>query len=115
MLRHLQETGAIARLSGSPGSGVELTDAGLSAGIKEVIGRRLSRLSEACNSALGIAAVIGREFDVAVLEAVADLSDDELLDALEEAVRAQLVSESREVSGGSPSGMHWCVRRCTAN
>jgi DNA-binding winged helix-turn-helix (wHTH) protein/tetratricopeptide (TPR) repeat protein len=109
MLRHLKETGAIARLSGSPKGAVELMDVGLSEGIREVIGRRLSRLSEACNSALSIAAVIGREFDMAVLEAVADLADEELLDALEEGVRAQLVSESREV-GGRFAFMHALVR-----
>jgi DNA-binding winged helix-turn-helix (wHTH) protein/tetratricopeptide (TPR) repeat protein len=109
MLRHLKETGAIARLAGSVGSAVDLMDVGLSEGIREVIGRRLSRLSDACNSALSIAAVIGREFDIAVLEAVTDLADDTLLDALEEAGRAQLVSESREVRGRF-AFMHALVR-----
>jgi len=48
MLQHLKETGAIARVSGMTGRTIEIGDLGLSEGIKEVIGQRLSRLSEAC-------------------------------------------------------------------
>ena len=96
MLRNLAETGALDRVGGRI---TEIANLGLSEGIKEVIGRRLSRLSEACNRVLGVAAIIGREFDATLLEAVADLPDNDLLDALEEATRAQLVGESRQVSG----------------
>src|SRR6266852_5992110 len=99
MLQHLKETGAIARVSGVTGRTIEIEDLGLSEGIKEVIGQRLSRLSEACNRVLSVAAIIGREFDATLLEAIADLPGNELLDAIEEATRAQLISESREVSG----------------
>jgi len=95
MLRHLKETGAIDRVGGP----ATVADLGLSEGIKDVIGRRLSRLSDACNRALTVGAVIGREFDVALLEAVADLPDSDLLDGLEEAMRAQLVVESTDVAG----------------
>jgi DNA-binding winged helix-turn-helix (wHTH) protein/tetratricopeptide (TPR) repeat protein len=83
MLRHLKESGAID----------------VPEGIKEVIGRRLSRLSDACNRVLGLAAVIGREFDATLLEAVADLPEPLLLDGLDEATRAQLITESRDVNG----------------
>ena len=99
MLQHLKETGAIARVSGMTGRTIEIGDLGLSEGIKEVIGQRLSRLSEACNRLLSIASVIGREFDATLLEAIGDLPGSEPLDAIEEAIRAQLVSESQEVSG----------------
>ena len=99
MLQHLKETGVIARVGGMMGRTIEIADLGLSEGIKEVIGQRLSRLSEACNRVLSIAAIIGREFDATLLEAIADLPGSELLDAIEEATRAQLVSESKEVSG----------------
>src|SRR5207245_33632 len=99
VLLHLKETGAIARLGGITGRSVEAADLGLSEGIKEVLGRRLSRLSDACNRALGVASIIGREFDAALLEAVAELPDIELVGALEEATRAQLVSESKEAGG----------------
>jgi DNA-binding winged helix-turn-helix (wHTH) protein/tetratricopeptide (TPR) repeat protein len=99
MLQHLKETGVIAKVGGMMGRTIEIADFGLSEGIKEVIGQRLSRLSEACNRVLSVAAVIGREFDATLLEAIADLPGSELLDAIEEATRAQLVSESKEVSG----------------
>jgi DNA-binding winged helix-turn-helix (wHTH) protein/tetratricopeptide (TPR) repeat protein len=99
VLLHLQETGAIARSGGVIGKTMEVADLGLSEGIKEVIGRRLSRLTEACNRVLGVASIIGREFDATLLEVVAELPESELLDALEQATSAQLVSESRRVSG----------------
>jgi len=99
MLLHLREMGAIPRAGATMGSAIELASLGLSEGIKEVIGRRLSRLSEAGNRVLGVAAIIGREFDAALLEAVSDLREDELFDALDEAIRAQLVREAIDRSG----------------
>ena len=79
MARHLNETG----LAG-----------GLPEGIREVILRRVSRLSEPCVRALTLAAVVGREFDLDVLEAFADLSENDLLDAIDEARQAQLIDEA---------------------
>ena len=58
-----------------------------------MIGRRLSRLSEACNRTLSLAAVIGREFDIDVLEALTDLPRVALLEAIDEGVQAQLIAE----------------------
>jgi hypothetical protein len=58
-----------------------------------VIGRRLSRLSEAANMALGHAAVLGREFEFDVLAAMADVDDDTLLSAVEDALAAGLIAE----------------------
>src|SRR5262249_30413393 len=52
ILQHLKETGAIGGVRGRIGGTIEVGDLGLSEGIKEVIGRRLSRLSEACNRVL---------------------------------------------------------------
>jgi predicted ATPase len=88
MLRHLTETGAFAKLHSASGGGKSATDLGLPEGVKEVIGRRLSRLSEACNRTLSLAAVIGREFAIEVLEALGDLPEDRLLDAIDEGVHA---------------------------
>ena len=94
MLRHLIESGALAKLQSGSG-GVESAAAlGLPEGVKEVIGRRLSRLSEACNQTLSLAAVIGREFDIEVLEGLGDLPEDRLLDAIDAGVQAQLIAEA---------------------
>ena len=62
--------------------------------VREVIGRRLELLSTRCNKVLALAAVVGREFALEVLERVADQPLDDVLDALDEAVGAQLVEET---------------------
>ena len=62
---------------------------------REVVMRRVARLSDPAQHALTVAAVIGDEFEVSVLDAAVDRDEsDELLDALEEASRARLVAES---------------------
>ena len=45
-------------------------------GVREAIGRRLTRLGPEANRLLGVAAVIGREVDLAVLTTVAGLADE---------------------------------------
>lgn len=64
-------------------------------GVREVVGRRLDRLSETANEVLGVAAVIGREFSLPVLERVTGLSTDDVLDALDEATAARIVEEGQ--------------------
>jgi DNA-binding CsgD family transcriptional regulator len=62
------------------------------AGVREVIGSRLNRLSPLCSHALGNAAVIGRRFDFELLGSLLDeRSEDELLAALDEARSASLI------------------------
>ncbi|HVN87985.1 MAG TPA: protein kinase [Candidatus Binatia bacterium] len=63
-------------------------------GVRDVIGRRLDHLSEASNRALAVAAVIGRDFDLEVLERLSDLPEEQLVSALEEAVAARVVTET---------------------
>ena len=63
-------------------------------GIREVIGRRLDRLSDECNGALTVAAVIGRSFGLDQLSAVVEgISGDALLRALEEALPLGVIEE----------------------
>src|SRR5262249_24913575 len=61
--------------------------------VREVIGRRLARLGEACTNVLTRAAVIGQEFGLDVLQRVSDVEEERLLDVLEEAVAARVVDE----------------------
>jgi predicted ATPase len=57
----LQEGGLTAPADGEPQSwGTRIPE-----GVREVIGRRLDRLTERCNQTLTTASVIGREFDLA--------------------------------------------------
>jgi len=76
---------------------ISLTDAGVPDGVREVTARRLRRLDAESRQALQVAAVIGREFDYDVLEAVAPLDDDTLIAALEEGVEARVLREAGRV------------------
>ena len=96
MLLHLAETGLIVERDGRWVSDHALADVGIPEGIREVVGRRLSRLSDAANAALSVGAVIGPEFDVELVAALSDLDPDDVFDALDECARASIV---REVAG----------------
>jgi DNA-binding CsgD family transcriptional regulator/tetratricopeptide (TPR) repeat protein len=67
-------------------------------GLRDVVGRRLSRLSPATNQMLRVASVIGREFELEVLRRVQTQPDDELESALAESVGAAILQE-RSVIG----------------
>jgi tetratricopeptide (TPR) repeat protein len=90
------------------GSGESSVRIPLPQGVREVIGRRLDHLSAACNRALTVASVIGREFDLQVLEALRDVSNDELVELLDEAVAAKVLSETESV--GHYSFVHTLIR-----
>jgi DNA-binding CsgD family transcriptional regulator len=61
-------------------------------GIKEVIGRRLNRLSPQANQVLTCAAMIGRAFDARLLASLAEEVDqDACANALEEALQAHVI------------------------
>ena len=66
-------------------------------GLRDVIGKRLTNLSEECNKVLSIAAVIGREFRLDVLEKVAGITEEEVYKALEEAKGTAIVEERSAV------------------
>ena len=74
-------------------------------GVKDVIGRRLARLAPDTGRVLAYASVAGREFDLALLEAV--LNDVDALAALEEATAAQMI---REEEPGRYAFTHALVR-----
>jgi DNA-binding SARP family transcriptional activator/tetratricopeptide (TPR) repeat protein len=94
ILRHLEETASIARDEDGGWVALRRIDQlGIPEGVKEVIGRRLSRLSPAANTALQAGSVMGRELRLDVLEHITDLNADQLLDALDEATAAGVVDE----------------------
>ncbi|MEE8158073.1 MAG: protein kinase, partial [Dehalococcoidia bacterium] len=69
-------------------------------GVREVIGRRLNRLSQRCNETLTIASVVGREFELRQLTPlVEDISEDRLLEVLEEALAARVIEELPQTVG----------------
>ena len=93
MLRHLGETGALTRRLDA-NERTATAAIGLPEGVREVIVRRVTRLGEECARILTLAAVLGREFDLVALQALSERSEDQLLDALDEAQRGKLVDES---------------------
>ena len=66
----------------------ELWTLGIPQGVREVIGRRLRRLSEECLVVLTLASVLGREFALDALQRLSEVPADELLDLLDEACRS---------------------------
>ncbi len=96
LLRHLIESGDVIRRGDRWTYEGDFSSATIPDSVREVIGRRLSRLAEPIDHLLTLGAVIGREFDVAVLASVAGRTRSEVVDALEEARRAVLI---REVPG----------------
>jgi class 3 adenylate cyclase/tetratricopeptide (TPR) repeat protein len=112
ILRHLVETGAIYRHEGRWVSDAASPDEiGIPEGIREVLGRRLSRLSEATNRILAQGAVLGREFDFAVLGRMAGAGEDELLGAIEEALDAHLLVEAKGRAAPTYGFTHALVRQ----
>ena len=89
LVRHLADAGIEADVAGAH----ELREIGLPDDVRELISRRLDRLSPDAVEALRVASVIGREFDALLLERVLGLDEERFLGALEEALGAGLVTE----------------------
>jgi class 3 adenylate cyclase len=108
VLRHLAETGAIKREEGRWGTSLSVAEVGIPEGIREVIGRRLARLSGETNRALRLASVAGTDFEVSIIGRAGDMDEDDVLVTLEEAAAARLVIE--EPGGGRYRFAHALVR-----
>ncbi len=92
VVRLLMQEGELApeRLWGSESWSMRIPE-----GVREVIGRRLDRLSDKCNEVLAIASVIGREFGLDQLKRLlTDYADDQLLQLLEEALSARVIEDA---------------------
>ena len=80
-------------------AGLTLVDLALPESVTELLLRRLQRLGESCRRALAVAAVAGREFDLAVLGRVLDRSVEELAELLEGAVQGHVLLEEAATIG----------------
>lgn len=69
-------------------------------GIREVVGRRLSRLTEGTNRTLALAAVIGREFDGELVQRLSEDESERVFDHIDEALSARILIEAPSVFGG---------------
>jgi predicted ATPase len=77
-----------------PGQAVPIPDT-----IRAVIGRRLAPLSADAVQVLSAAAVVGREFDLSLVEPACELPVERILDALSEAVALGVAEEPGAVEG----------------
>lgn len=93
IVRHLTDSGIEADTAGAP----ELREIGLPDDVREVIARRLNRLSEDAVETVRVASVIGRDFDLGLLEGVLGLDEARFLRALDEVLGAGLVVENPSV------------------
>ena len=93
VVKALIEQGEIYR-SGDHWDRREIHELTVPQSVKEAVGRRLSRLSEPCAELLTMAAGLGKQFLFSELVAIATSDEDETLDALDEAVAAQLIEST---------------------
>src|SRR5262249_22409740 len=87
--------GEIVRLLAAEGrlDGVESPRLTIPESVRDVIARRLRRLSDECNRMLVLASVLGREFGVVALARACGVTEDHLLETLDEAMTARVVSD----------------------
>ena len=114
VLRHLAETGVLFESEGRWATSMPPDSLGLPEGVREVVGRRLSRLSPEANDVLRVASVIGREFDLEVLGPRRGCREDDVLLALGSAVQVRLVDEVTLDAAGA-SLTRWFAPRCTTS
>jgi class 3 adenylate cyclase/tetratricopeptide (TPR) repeat protein len=83
ILRHVAESGLAVEALPVP------------EGVREVTVSRVARLAPTTRQLLGVAAVLGRDLELAPLAAVAGLDEDAVIEAFDEALDVRLVEETR--------------------
>jgi class 3 adenylate cyclase/tetratricopeptide (TPR) repeat protein len=89
--RHLAEERRLTDAAGNWLPEVEIGEIEVPETVRLVLGRRIDRISETAQRIMTTAACIGRTFTFEFLAALAEESEDDLLDALDEAERVRLV------------------------
>ncbi len=113
--QHLSEEGKLFDASGAWKSDLRVDTIEVPEGVRLVIGRRLDRLGADARIVLTAAAIVGRTFPLDVVQACVDLSDDEVLDAIEEAERAQLVAADTSQRTARYGFVHELIRTTLVN
>jgi eukaryotic-like serine/threonine-protein kinase len=87
VVRLLAAEGSLARVDID-----SLWTLGIPQGVREVISRRLSRLSAQCTHMLTLASVLGREFRLDALQRLAHEPPERLLELIDEAIEARVLA-----------------------
>ena len=93
-LLHLVEEGRLVVVDGAWVS--DGGDFAIPAGVREVVGRRLSRLSPDANKLLAAGALFEVSFPLAIVAAVTKIDEDDALDAIDDALEARIVAPTDE-------------------
>jgi class 3 adenylate cyclase len=94
LLRHLIETDRAHLGDGETEEAVDLASFDVPEGVRDVVARRLRRLPSPVNDVLSVAAVIGVEFDAALIaRTTAEGPIEDVFDALDQATEARLVRD----------------------
>ena len=107
LIRHLVESGWLFQEDGRWQARPDLSALGIPESLREVVGQRIGRLGDLPAALLTTAAVIGRDFDVAFVAALAGVAEEDAIDACDRAVGARLLSE---VAPGAYSFAHAVVQ-----
>ena len=100
VLRHLVETGAVHQdASGRWVSAGSIDRVALPDSVRQVVGGRVAHLGAGAARVLGLAAVIGRDFDLELLAVASDLSAADVVDIMDAAAAAALVREVADRPG----------------
>jgi class 3 adenylate cyclase/tetratricopeptide (TPR) repeat protein len=111
VFRHLLEERRLLDPAGGWVDDVSIDDVDVPESVRLVTGRRIERLEEETKRSLTNAAVIGRVFDVSLLEQVVGIDVGDLLDALDEAEHARLIEPLRESRDARYQFVHELVRQ----
>ncbi|MBN1977444.1 MAG: AAA family ATPase [Anaerolineae bacterium] len=99
-LRSLFEEGKVSLVEGRWVEATALASLPIPISVRQVVQRRIGRLSPQAREMAAIAAVIGRAFDFDVLQQVLGQDEGEALEALDELLRYHLFREGKAPAGG---------------
>lgn len=108
LLRCMLEEGSI-RHNGTLWEWSPPSELQLPTGIEALISRRLGRLSAPTRDVLSTAAVIGREFELDVLNAATGGDAERVKAAIQEAANADLLQPNSDRGGGGQAFTHWKI------
>jgi tetratricopeptide (TPR) repeat protein len=103
VVHHLERSGAIEDRGGAAVASMGAAEVEIPSSIAGAVAARVAKLDLAAQRLLSLGALLGHRFDLRLLASVAELDEDEAVDALEGAVRDRLiVDEGQSYLFGHP-------------